>query len=189
MGASDLPATFQVVRTYLELTSAEQFRPAAESAQATVRLARVTRELGPWFQRCYRAVGERLHWVDRLETPLLELEAWLAGPACVAWGLWVGAELAGFYLLERDAEDGMELAYFGLLPEAVGRGLGGLLLNHAIRQAWAAAPRRVWLHTCTLDHPHALPNYERRGFVPYRQETYLASFDPTRCAHCAALQT
>ena len=69
-------------------------------------------------------------------------------------------------------DDSVEVAYFGLVPEALGRGLGKHLLSCAVRDAWALGPARVWLHTCTLDHPNALPNYVARGFVPYKTEEY-----------------
>jgi GNAT superfamily N-acetyltransferase len=67
----------------------------------------------------------------------------------------------------------VEIAYFGLLPAFVGRGLGGYLLTVATERAWELAPPRVWLHTSTLDHPAALPNYLKRGFVISRRETYI----------------
>ncbi len=60
----------------------------------------------------------------------------------------------------------------------LGRGLGKHLLSCAVRDAWALAPSRVWLHTCTLDHPAALPNYEKRGFARYKTETYEVNFPP-----------
>ena len=85
--------------------------------------------------------------------------------------------LAGWYELRRVPEDdSVEIAYFGLAPDAIGVGLGKHLLSCAVRDAWALGPARVWLHTCTLDHPHALPNYEKRGFVPYKTEQYEADY-------------
>jgi GNAT superfamily N-acetyltransferase len=79
---------------------------------------------------------------------------------------------AGYYELRRDDEDGVEIAYFGLLPEFIGRGLGGALLTNAIEEAWRmSSVSRVWVHTCTLDHPGALGNYQARGMVIYKQET------------------
>jgi GNAT superfamily N-acetyltransferase len=84
-----------------------------------------------------------------------------------------GPAVAGYYELRRVAEDGsVEIAYFGIVPGEYGRGLGKHLLSCAVRDAWALRPRRVWLHTCTLDHPSALPNYIARGFIPYKTETY-----------------
>ena len=72
-----------------------------------------------------------------------------------------------------DDEGGVEIAYFGLLPEFIGRGLGGALLTSAIEEAWrtSSSVSRVWVHTCTLDHPGALGNYQARGMVIYKQET------------------
>jgi GNAT superfamily N-acetyltransferase len=65
----------------------------------------------------------------------------------------------------------VEIAYFGLLPEYFGRGWDGHLLTRAVETAWGLGASRVWLHTCTLDHPAALPNYLRRGFRRVREET------------------
>ena len=77
---------------------------------------------------------------------------------------------AGYFELRRDRDGGVEIAYFGLLPEFTGRGLGGHLLTAAVERAWAPGPERVWLHTNTLDHPAALPNYLKRGFTAFHSE-------------------
>ena len=83
------------------------------------------------------------------------------------------AHLAGWYELRRVADDdSVEIAYFGIVATEFGRGFGKHLLSSAVGEAWALGPQRVWLHTCTLDHPNALPNYLARGFTPYRTETY-----------------
>ena len=87
-----------------------------------------------------------------------------------------GRKVAGFFELRTDADKSIEIALFGLLKEFVGRGLGKHLLSCAVDEAWAMGASRVWLHTCTLDSPVALPNYVARGFVPYRKETYEAEF-------------
>jgi GNAT superfamily N-acetyltransferase len=81
---------------------------------------------------------------------------------------------AGYFELKRHPDQSIEIAYFGLLPEYIGRGWGKYLLTEAVRTAWSMGPQRVWLHTCTLDHPAALPNYLRRGFQPFREEVYTA---------------
>ena len=72
---------------------------------------------------------------------------------------------AGYFELRRDRAGGTEIVYFGLLPEFTGRGLGGFLLTMAVERAWSSGTERVWLHTNTLDHPAALPNYLKRGFT------------------------
>ncbi|MGE5733321.1 MAG: GNAT family N-acetyltransferase, partial [Gemmatimonas sp.] len=68
----------------------------------------------------------------------------------------------------------IEIAYFGLAPDFIGRGLGKAMLTRAVQEAFALGPVRVWLHTCTLDSPRALPNYLARGFTPTRRERYVA---------------
>jgi len=78
---------------------------------------------------------------------------------------------AGYHELRQDDGDGVEIAYFGLLPAFIGRGFGGALLTHALDEAWRMEPTRVWVHTCTLDHPAALANYQARGMKIYRVET------------------
>ena len=79
---------------------------------------------------------------------------------------------AGYFELRRDDEADVEIAYFGLLHQFLGRGLGAHLLTEAVERAWAIGATRVWLHTCSLDHPAALPNYVKRGFTAYRTEEY-----------------
>ena len=74
--------------------------------------------------------------------------------------------------MKRHDDDSTEIAYFGLLPEFLGRGLGKYLLTVAVREAWTGGACRVWLHTCTLDDKAALPNYVARGFRAFKRETY-----------------
>jgi ribosomal protein S18 acetylase RimI-like enzyme len=76
--------------------------------------------------------------------------------------------VAGFFELDPGAGE-VEIAIFGLLPEATGRGLGGHLLTAALRRGFALAPR-VWVHTCSLDGPHALANYRARGLQVVRED-------------------
>jgi GNAT superfamily N-acetyltransferase len=77
---------------------------------------------------------------------------------------------AGYFELQRHDDSSVEIAYFGLIPEFMGRGLGGWMLGRAVEEAWAFGGKRVWLHTCTLDSERALPNYLARGFLPYRTQ-------------------
>jgi GNAT superfamily N-acetyltransferase len=86
--------------------------------------------------------------------------------------LRVKGELAGYFELRRDTDGGVEIAYFGLLPGFTGRRLGAHLLTEAVERAWSLGARRVWLHTCTFDHPAALPNYVKRGFTVFKTEQY-----------------
>lgn len=167
----------QATRTYLELTNAAQFRPAFGEFPEVV-IARVPDPTPALYRQCYRTVGEAYHWRDRWDWSDVRLAQHLADPDI---GLYVATRrerLAGWYELRRVSDDdSVEIAYFGVVPEEIGRGFGKHLLSCAVRDAWTLVPSRVWLHTCTLDHPHALPNYESRGFTPYRTEVYEVDSD------------
>ena len=172
----------QATRTYLELTERGQFK-AAFGDFPDVAIVRPPKPSPDLYRMCYRTVGEAFHWFDRWDWSDDEISKHLANPAIQ---LFVAtrhtgrdADLAGWYELRRVAEDdSVEIAYFGIVAAEFGRGLGKHLLSSAVRDAWALAPRRVWLHTCTLDHPNALPNYLARGFAPYRTETYEVDSAP-----------
>src|SRR5438105_7274406 len=163
----------KVVRTYLELCT-----PAALKAGAPFPPgARVVRrDPSPIadYRRLYRAVGAPWHWRDRLAWDDDTLRAHLASREIAVWKLLVEGESAGFFELRRSGDEEVEIAYFGLLPPFIGRGFGGALLTRAVDEAWKFGAQRVWLHTCTLDSPHALPNYRARGFRDYRTERYEA---------------
>ncbi len=96
----------------------------------------------------------------------------LASPAVSLWLLTVRAAPAGYFELEATSDGSVEIAYFGLLPEFIGRGYGKHLLTEAVERAWSLGARRVWLHTCSLDDAAALPNYVSRGFRAFHEETY-----------------
>lgn len=161
--------TIDVTRTYLEMKAPPAER--APAAPANVRLERVIH--CPWhlYRYLYTEVGRAYHWVDRLSWGEKEHSEYLAGPSTV-WLLSVGGAPAGFFDLRDEGDEGVEIALFGLMPEFVGQGLGKFLLMRAIEEGWATGTHRVWLHTCTLDHPSALPNYKKRGFSYVREEVY-----------------
>jgi GNAT superfamily N-acetyltransferase len=132
----------------------------------------------PSFWRyLYTEVGRQYRWIDRLPWTDEEIRAYLDDPAVSLWLLTVRGAPAGYFELRRDRHDGIEIAYFGLLDEFTGRGLGGHLLTTAVEQAWAMGATRVWLHTSTLDHPAALPNYLKRGFTAFHAEHYTPGTD------------
>lgn len=132
-----------------------------------------------FFRYLYAEVGRAYHWRDRLSWSDQEVRSHLADPDVSLWLLSSRAAPAGYFELRRHHDDSVEVAYFGLLPEFLGRGWGGHLLTLAVRAAWDLGPERVWLHTCTLDHPAALPNYLKRGFRPVREESYTTHLPDT----------
>jgi GNAT superfamily N-acetyltransferase len=173
----------RAIRTYLELTAPDDFQATfGDFPEVTVRRVAVAEATPELYRRCYRTVGEAFHWRDRWDWSDAQIRAHLADPAIslyVATRPGEGGALTGWYELRRvPDDDSVEIAYFGIVPEQFGRGLGKHLLSYAVRDAWALhpPPARVWLHTCTLDHPNALPNYRARGFVSYKTEEYEVDF-------------
>jgi GNAT superfamily N-acetyltransferase len=120
----------------------------------------------------YAAVGRAYRWYDRDAWTDERLAAHLALPNVEVWTLREQHVALGYFELQRAEDGSVEIVYFGLVRAAQGRGLGRSLLQAAIGAAFAGNASRVWLHTCTLDHPAALPNYRARGFVPFRSEVY-----------------
>jgi GNAT superfamily N-acetyltransferase len=163
----------EVVRTYLEMSSPDQLCPASTPDPGT-RLERLGACPVSFYRYLYVEVGRAFQWTDRLVWDDARIERYLSDPATSVWLLsWEGAP-AGYFELRGQDDGAVEIAYFGLLPEYFGRGWGGHLLTRAVETAWGLGATRVWLHTCTLDHPAALPNYLRRGFRRVRDETYIA---------------
>jgi ribosomal protein S18 acetylase RimI-like enzyme len=133
------------------------------------------------YRRLYKEVGEQWFWHDRLEWSDEALERHLASPNVVVWELETeSGESVGYVELHRHDDASVEIAYFGLVPKFMGRGLGGLLLTHAVRESWSMGAERVWLHTCTLDSDRALPNYKARGFREYKTQRLEVEIDGTR---------
>ena len=170
--------TVTVVRTYLEMTSPAALR-AAPSDDAALRVVRAAPGDVALFRQLYESVGGQYHWRDRNAMADVELRAYLESPDVQFWVLYDEVTPAGFFELYRHADGSVEIAYFGLVARYFGRGLGKHLLTRAVEEAWAMNPTRVWLHTCTLDSPAALPNYMARGFDPVGTETYATSIPDT----------
>jgi ribosomal protein S18 acetylase RimI-like enzyme len=171
------PQTIEVLRTYLQLSHPDDLKPAGVAADL-VRIEHAVECPASFFRYLYREVGRNYHWVDRLAWTDEEIQTHLARDVISLWVMYHSGAPAGYFELERHDDGSTEIAYFGLLPEFIGRELGKHLLTAAARQAWASLPNRVWLHTCTLDDPAALPNYLKRGFMPVKQETYLTTLQP-----------
>lgn len=129
-----------------------------------LRLEHVARPSVAFYRDLYDAVGADWHWTERRLMPRADLAALLADPQVELWVLWAADAPAGFAEIDRrDAKD-IQLAYFGLLPGFIGRGLGRLLLDRIVRIMWQSGPERIRVHTCDLDHPRALPLYRSQGF-------------------------
>lgn len=169
-----------VVRTFLEMNSPDALRPAdAPVGVGKPRLTRVEAPSAAEYRALYRAVGEAYHWRDRHAWSDERLSAYLADPDVALWVLEIGGTRAGYFELHRGPAGSTEIVYFGLTRPFIGRGLGKFLLTRAVEEGWRTpGTTRVWLHTCTLDDPAALPNYLARGFRSVKTERYTVDDDP-----------
>jgi GNAT superfamily N-acetyltransferase len=167
----------EVVTWSLEMTDRAALRPAREPSDPPllVPAGRPAPELARFF---YSLVGAGWGWTDRLAWSDAEWTAWVDRPELHLVTAWSDGGPAGYYELEQQSDGGpsggasgsVELAYFGLAPATIGRGWGGWLLGRALTHAWdLPGTRRVWVHTCSLDHPRALATYQARGLVRFAQ--------------------
>ncbi len=162
-----------LVTTYLEMRSPEQLRPK-RCADVGFQIREQKQPNWVFNRDLYLAVGKQWHWIDKRPWTDEQWKEYAAAPGLRTFAAYYADPVAGYYELRRDTESGVEIAYFGLLPEFIGRGLGGALLTSAIEEAWSRrggiAAKRVWLHTCNRDHPKALANYQARGMIAYTAE-------------------
>ena len=174
-GYSDVPAgKIAAVVTHLEMTE----RPALrDDPQGAWTLRRVASPDLDWFRDLYRRVGEEWLWFSRLQMADAELAAIVHSPMVDVHALVHEGRDEG--LLELDFREGgqCELAFFGVTADLIGGGAGRWLMNRALELAWSRQVSRVWVHTCTLDHPSALAFYQRSGFRPFRRQIEIAD-DP-----------
>lgn len=132
-------------------------------------LVRLARPQVAFHRYLFAAVGEEWLWWSRRAMSDAQVAAILHDPRHSTHVLYLDGEPAGFFELDRRPAPDIELAFFGLMPHATGRGLGRLFLDHAVAAAFAEAPQRLTVNTCDLDHPAALANYLARGFAIERE--------------------
>lgn len=161
----------RVKTTHLELRSPAALKPSSRVPPDVILVKAGTPS--PELSRfLYTAVGGDYFWIDRLPWTWPEWAEWLARPEVETWVAYQDGAPAGYFELEVQAGGDVEVVCFGLLPAFIGRGLGGYLLTQAAHRAFAMKPgvTRVWLHTCTLDHPAAVAAYQARGFAVFKEE-------------------
>lgn len=156
-----------LITTYLEMVSKEDFAPAFVRATDIEIVTMEMPDLG-FYKFLYQSVGEEWAWRDRLQLSSGDLRKILASPNTQVNVMYVSGSPAGYVELYRHEDGSVEIAYFGLRRNYMGRGLGKHLLSYGVSRAWEMGAKRVWLHTCNLDGPHALDNYQKRGFRIYK---------------------
>lgn len=175
------PVHLASVVTCLEMTARPKPRPARPLARP-MTLDRIEQPDITDYRALFRRIGAQYLWFSRLVMPDAELAAILADPAVAVYFLREHRRDIGLLELDFRTPGQCELAFFGLVPEAIGAGAGRFLMDRALALAWAKPIDRLWVHTCTFDHPSAVGFYVRSGFRPYAVEIEIAT-DPRLSGH------
>lgn len=162
----------EVTTWYLEMRSPAAFRPSyVDYPDVQIHHAKTP---SPEFSRfLYTSVGGDWYWCDRLSWTRDRWWTYLDRPEVETWVAYVAGTPAGYVELERQPDNNVEIAYFGLLPAFIGQGIGKHLLSTGTQRAWDWGAERVWVHTCSLDEEYALANYQARGFTLYDQKQHI----------------
>ena len=168
-GYSDVPAgKIATVVTHLELLQRPSLRP--EHPQDSWILRKTDWPDLDQYRALFRRIGEDLFWFSRLQLSYDELRERFDAPFYEAYVFESAVQEEGIVELDFGVEGECQLAFFGLTPMMVGRGAGRWMMNRALEIAWSRPIRRMWVHTCSLDHPNALNFYVRSGFEPFRRQ-------------------
>ena len=163
----------KIFRNYLEIKSLEDFKEVKKpSEDCSVKLVNPKDfQLNKFF---YKNIGKNCHWVDRLIWTDLDWTRYVSNENLFTYILKHKNEIAGYFELiySKDKKEA-EIAYFGILDEYFGKKFGGYLLGIAIKKSFAMGCKRVWVHTCSLDHKNALKNYLARGMRIFKFETLI----------------
>ncbi|MBT4934797.1 MAG: GNAT family acetyltransferase [Rhodospirillaceae bacterium] len=160
----------ECIVTYLQMDEAPT-RPAPPTPAKNIALLRCESPSVGFYRYLYESVGAGWLWYERRVIDDATLAALVIDPLVEIFVLYVDGTPAGYFELGLREMPEIELAYFGLMGDFIGQGLGSFLLRQAIDQAWSHNPDRLWVHTCNFDHPDALAVYQRCGFEPYDQQT------------------
>ncbi len=162
------------------VTSLEMLVPPAlpfELGPASWRLDHRRKPELVWYRTLFRRIGESYLWASRLELSDIALEAILWDPRVEVYRVVADDDEAGIVELDFRVPGECEVTYFGVTSRWIGSGLGRWMMHRAIEAAWSKPIARFWVHTCSLDHPAALPFYRKSGFVPFRYDVEVFS-DP-----------
>jgi GNAT superfamily N-acetyltransferase len=172
-GYHEVPAgRIAAVVTYLEM---RELPAGMDSAlPAGLQCRHVKNPDLDWYRQLFRAVGEPWLWFSRVVMSDVELLAVINHPQMELYALEQGGKAKGVLELDFRAFPDVEISFFGLTQEWIGKGAGRFLIQLAIREAFRLQPQRLFLHTCTLDHPGALTFYRRAGFLPYKRAIEVA---------------
>ena len=161
----------KVKRNYLEINSIEDLSETYSFPEkSSVNLVKSADfQLNKFF---YKSIGKKHNWVDRLIWTEKQWEEYTTNKNVKTYVLKIKEDIAGYFeLISHPDQNEVEIAYLGLLEEYHNKKLGSYLLSSAIRNSFIEKPKRVWVHTCSLDHKNALNNYLSRGMKIFKTET------------------
>jgi RimJ/RimL family protein N-acetyltransferase len=157
-----------VTTFYLEMKARDEFRPKP-TKDPRFRVLEASVKQWEFNRFLYSFIGAPWKWRDKLSWEDSKWKGYVDSTALRTFVAYYDGSLAGYFELSF-CDNEVEIAYFGLSTYFIGKGFGGALLTSAIEKAWNYEPKRVWVHTCTLDHPSALENYLARGMRIYKKE-------------------
>jgi GNAT superfamily N-acetyltransferase len=161
----------KVTTWHLEIEDAAALRPASR-AVAGLSLTQA-RHPSPELNRyLYTAVGGDWFWTDRLGWGWDQWMTWLTRPGVETWVAALDGTPVGYVELALEDEKTFKIEYLGVIHRFAGQGIGAALLEFSIRRGFGLGARRVWVHTCSLDHPGALGAYEARGMRVFKVEEH-----------------
>ena len=158
-----------VERNFLELRDIKKLKfNSFKENKFLIKKIKPDFQLNKFF---YKQVGKKHRWIDRLSWTDEKWINFISNKNLETYVISESEDLIGFFelLYNPDLKE-TEISYFGLLEEYIVKGIGGYALSEAIKKAFEKNIKRVWLHTCTLDHPNALKNYIARGMKVFRKE-------------------
>lgn len=179
-GFYDIPAEkLATIVTSLEMKSKPDLLPREDKPDWT--LTHMQNPGVDWYQKLYRQIGQEWLWFSRVVMPHDELASIISDPLVEIRALYIDGKPEGLLELDYRNDNECELAFLGVTEKLLGKGSGKWLMNHAIELAWddsiSRPINRLWIHTCTLDHPRALPFYIKSGFKAYSRQLEIAE-DP-----------
>ena len=157
----------KIDRFYLEINSINELKAKRTlSDDFTLSEAEKSKfDLNKFF---YKQIGKKHQWVDRLIWQDKNWIEYVSNKNLKTFILQKNNDFVGYFELLFNKNE-CEIAYFGILEEFIGKGYGGFLLSEAIRIGFKNA-NRIWVHTCSLDHPNAIENYKSRGMKVFKTE-------------------
>ncbi len=161
---------FQMPSTiyYLQQQNVKQLN--AKPLLNTIYVTEIQHQQAKASRDFYCEVGQHWQWNDKLIWSEQDWLAYTEVDSLRTFAAYQDTQFVGYFELEKHPDESVEIAYFGLAKEFVAKGIGGGLLSHCLNCAWQWQAKRVWVHTCDLDHPSALANYQARGMTLYKTE-------------------